>query len=303
MCIKCETFLDGLFEHGLLIDTGVDGLYGRGGTFERVVTGLEALISRYGDEDNAEIVRFPPGMNRALFEKSGYLKSFPQLAGTVHSFDGNERAHGALLAKLEGGEDWTADQRVTDIVLAPAACYPLYPAVAKRGPLPKPGLLFDLQAYCFRREPSKDPARMQMFRMREYVRIGTPEQVTAFRAVWLERGRDFVTQLALPFDVDVANDPFFGRAGRIMASSQRDQGLKFELLVPIESIEKPTACLSFNYHQDHFGLTWGINTQSGDVAHTACVGFGLERLTLALFKHHGFNVASWPSSVRSALWG
>jgi seryl-tRNA synthetase len=303
MCVKCETFLDGLFEHGLLIDTGVDGLYGRGGTFERVVAGLEALISRYGDEDNAEVVRFPPGMNRALFEKSGYLKSFPQLAGTVHSFDGNERAHGALLAKLEGGEDWTEDQRVTDIVLAPAACYPLYPAVAKRGALPKPGLLFDLQAYCFRREPSKDPARMQMFRMREYVRIGTPEQVTAFRAVWLERGRDFVTQLALPFDVDLANDPFFGRAGKIMASSQRDQGLKFELLVPIESIEKPTACLSFNYHQDHFGALWGINTVSGDVAHTACVGFGLERLTLALFKHHGFNVASWPSSVRAALWG
>jgi Domain of unknown function (DUF1839) len=113
--------------------------------------------------------------------------------------------------------------------------------VAKRGPLPKPGLLFDLQSYCFRREPSKDPARMQMFRMREYVRIGTPEQVTAFRAVWLERGREFVRELGLPFDVDLANDPFFGRAGKIMASSQRDQGLKFELLVPIESIEKPTA--------------------------------------------------------------
>jgi seryl-tRNA synthetase len=139
--------------------------------------------------------------------------------------------------------------------------------------------------------------------MREYVRIGTPEQVTAFRAVWLERGRDFVAQLALPFDVDLANDPFFGRAGRIMASSQRDQGLKFELLVPIESVEKPTACLSFNYHQDHFGSLWGIDTQSGDVAHTACVGFGLERLTLALFKHHGFDVASWPSGVRTALWG
>lgn len=303
MCVKCETFLDGLFDHGLLIATGVDGLYGRGGTFERVVTGLESLISRYGDEDNAEVVRFPPGMNRALFEKSGYLKSFPQLAGTVHSFDGSDAAHGTLLAKLEGGEDWTADQRATDIVLAPAACYPLYPAVAKRGPLPKSGLLFDLQSYCFRREPSKDPARMQMFRMREYVRIGTPEQVTAFREVWLERGRDFVRDLALPFDVDLANDPFFGRAGRIMASSQRDQGLKFELLIPIESVEKPTACLSFNYHQDHFGTTWRINTQSGDVAHTACVGFGLERLTLALFKHHGFDVASWPASVRSALWG
>jgi seryl-tRNA synthetase len=170
--------------------------------------------------------------------------------------------------------------------------------VAKRGPLPKPGLLFDLQSYCFRREPSKDPARMQMFCMREYVRIGTPEQVTAFRAVWLERGREFVRELGLPFDVDLANDPFFGRAGKIMASSQRDQGLKFELLVPIESIEKPTACLSFNYHQDHFGALCGINTQSGDVAQTACVGFGLERLTLALFEHHGFQRTPRPLGLR-----
>ena len=84
----------------------------------------------------------------------------------------------ALLACVEAGEDWTADQGCTDIVLTPAACYPLYPVAAARGPLPAEGRLFDLQSYCFRHEPSVDPARMQMFRMREYVRIGTPEQVT-----------------------------------------------------------------------------------------------------------------------------
>ena len=42
----------------------------------------------------------------------------------------------------------------------------------------------------------------------------------------------------------------------MLANNQRDQGLKFELLVPVNSAEKPTACLSFNYHQDHFGSTW-----------------------------------------------
>ena len=57
----------------------------------------------------------------------------------------------------------------------------------------------------------------------------------------------------MPLHIDVANDPFFGRAGRMMVAGQREQGLKFELLIPITSVEKPTACLSFNYHQDHFG--------------------------------------------------
>lgn len=303
MCVKCDTLLDRLIAEEILIETGVDGLYGRSGKFEDVLLRFDALISRFGDDQKADVIRFPPGMNRALFEKSGYLKSFPDLAGTVHSFAGNDRDHASLLETLEGGGDWTAGQKATDIVLAPAACYPLYPTVARKGQLPPQGRIYDLNSYCFRREPSKDPARMQMFRMREYVRIGTPEQVVEFRQMWMERGKKLIETLQLPYTVDVANDPFFGRAGRMMKASQRDQGLKFELLVPIESVEKPTACLSFNYHQDHFGVTWGIRTAADETAHTACVGFGMERVTLALFKHHGLDTAQWPEGVRKALWG
>jgi seryl-tRNA synthetase len=302
MCQDCD-FRSGLFKHGLLIETGVDGLYGRGREFEDVVDRFDALITTFGGGDNPEIVRFPPGMNRALFEKSGYMKSFPNLAGTIHAFNGNDRDHAGLLDKLAAGEDWTLGQEATDVVLAPAACYPLYPTVAKRGPLPDNGRLYDLQSYCFRREPSKEMTRMQMFRMREYVRIGTPQQVTDFRQTWLDRGHELISKLGVPFEVDVANDPFFGRAGRMLANNQRDQKLKFELLIPVESIEKPTACLSFNYHQDHFGTLWGIKTSTGDVAHTACVGFGMERVALALFKHHGFETKDWPAPVRKALWG
>jgi seryl-tRNA synthetase len=303
MCLRCENFRTGLFAEGLLIETGVDGLYGRSGVFEDVVNRFDALITRFGADLNAEVIRFPPGMNRALFEKSGYLKSFPQLAGTIHAFQGSDRDHATLLERLEKGEDWTAEQKITDVVLAPAACYPLYPTVAKRGILPREGHIFDLNSYCFRHEPSQDPARQQFFRMREFVRIGTSEQVTEFRALWLERGPELVKKLDLPNHLDIANDPFFGRAGRMLSASQRDQKLKFELLVPIESEEKPTACLSFNYHQDHFGALWDIRDEDGETAHTACVGFGMERVALALFKHHGFKPETWPDSVREALWG
>jgi seryl-tRNA synthetase len=110
-------------------------------------------------------------------------------------------------------------------------------------------------------------------------------------------------QVGLDVTIDVANDPFFGRAGKMMVNNQRDQNLKFELLIPITSAAKPTACMSFNYHQDSFGLKWGLNLEDGSVAHTACVGFGLERIALALFHTHGLDVKEWPASVRKVLWG
>ncbi|NTF89027.1 amino acid--[acyl-carrier-protein] ligase [Agrobacterium rhizogenes] len=297
------SFLDRLFESGLLIDTGVDGLYGRSGQFEDVIAAFERLIDRFGGADGAEAIRFPPGMNRAFFETSGYMKSFPQLAGTVHSFCGSELDHMSLLKCMEVGEDWTKEQQATDIVLTPAACYPLYPTVAKRGSLPEAGALFDLQSYCFRHEPSKDPARQQLFRMREYVCMGTDKHVTDFRQSWMDRGIEMMKAVGLDVVIDVANDPFFGRAGKMLANNQRDQNLKFELLIPITSSANPTACMSFNYHQDAFGAKWGLNFADGSVAHTACVGFGLERIALALFHHHGLDTKDWPEGVRKALWG
>ncbi|WP_411906139.1 amino acid--[acyl-carrier-protein] ligase [Rhizobium mayense] len=297
------SFLDRLFDSGLLIDTGVDGLYGRSGQFEDVISAFERLIDKFGGADGAEAIRFPPGMNRAFFETSGYMKSFPQLAGTVHSFCGNELDHMSLLKCMEVGDDWTKDQQATDIVLTPAACYPLYPTVAKRGAIPENGALYDLQSYCFRHEPSKDPARQQLFRMREYVCMGSEKHVTDFRQSWMDRGVEMMKAVGLDVTIDVANDPFFGRAGKMLANNQRDQNLKFELLIPITSTAKPTACMSFNYHQDAFGTKWGLNFADGRVVHTACVGFGLERIALALFHTHGLDVKEWPESVRKALWG
>ena len=107
--------------------------------------------------------------------------------------------------------------------------------------------------------------------------------------------------LALPHAVDVASDPFFGRIGQVKAISQLQQALKFEMLVPLHSVERPTACMSFNYHREHFGTTWGIVDAAGAAAHTGCVAFGMDRLAVALFWTHGLDTGGWPASVREAL--
>ena len=115
------------------------------------------------------------------------------------------------------------------------------------------------------------------------------------------RAQQIARDMGLTFRVDYASDPFFGRVGQMMAVSQKQQSLKFELLVPLRSEERPTACMSFNYHRDHFGITWGIADSSGQPAHTACVAFGMDRLAVAMFHIHGTDVAKWPTAVRELL--
>ena len=292
--------LAGLKE-ALFLETGVDGVYARTGLYESVVEALAALISRYRPKE-AEVLRFPPVMSRAQLERHGYLKSFPNLLGAVSCLCGDERhIRGVVTRYVEDGEPWTDALSPADLVLAPAACYPVYPLAAARGPVPAAGLTFDVAADCFRREPSTDIDRFQSFRMREYVRIGTPEQIQSFRQEWIERATGMADRLGLNYRVDLASDPFFGRGGQIVALAQIEQALKFELLVPVRSAEEPTACMSFNYHQDHFGLTWDLNTADGSPAHTGCVAFGMDRLAVAMFATHGTDVDAWPAGVREAL--
>jgi len=280
--------------------SGVDGVYGRTGAYESVVEALAALISRHRP-DGAEIFRFAPVMARASLEKQGYLNSFPNLIGAVSTLVGTDREISRSAAKYENGGDWTEDLKPSDLVLAPAACYPIYPIAAERGVVPEQGYIFDVAADCFRHEPSRHVDRFQSFRMREYVRIGTPEQIQAFREPWVERAKAIADALGLSYTVDVANDPFFGRVGALMANQQREDALKFELLVPVRSADSPTACMSFNYHKEHFGEVWGLHNAGGDVLHTGCVAFGMDRLAVALFVTHGAKIADWPLAVRQEL--
>jgi seryl-tRNA synthetase len=259
-------------------------------------------VTRAAAAESPEQISFPPLIPRRDLETVGYLKTFPHLAGSVFSFEGDEAAAARQSELAAEHGDWSDFQTMTDVVLTPAACYPVYPAIAARGPLAAGGVLVDAgAAYVFRHEPSPDPARMQMFHQRELVRIGEPDVVHAWRERWRERAVELLTGLGLDARLELANDPFFGRSGRMLAASQRSQELKFEVTAPIAGPDR-TAVASFNYHQDHFGEAFGIELADGTPAHSACLGFGLERITLALLVAHGLDPDAWPAEVGGALW-
>ena len=295
-------FLSELIAHGLILESGVPGVYGHGTVFEDVRGRLDERLSAEAAQRGAERLRFPPLLPRRQLESSGYLNSFPHLAGSIYSFDGDERQAALQSERAARHEDWSEFQQPTELTLMPAACYPVYPAIAARGPLAPGGVFIDAGgAWVFRHEPSHDPSRRQIFHQHELVRIGEPEAVLEWREEWAQRGLELLRSFGLDAELDIANDPFFGRRGRMLAANQQAERLKLELLVQIAGPE-PTACASFNHHRDHFGSTWGITLSEGSVAHTACLGFGHERIVLALLRTHGLDPQAWPAPVRGQLW-
>lgn len=294
-----EVLHDDLVTAGHIIPVGVPGIFGRGPQFEKVLRLFDDYVTRVAAPDQAQKMAFPPCLDRKVLERSEYLDSFPNLAGTIFSFTGNDAQHKELIANVHEGRPWTHLQTMTAVCLTPAACYPVYPSFT--GTIPAEGRLVDMQNWVFRHEPSPEPTRMQSFRVREFVRVGLPEMVVDWRDLWLQRGLDILLSLQLPAKAEIASDPFFGRGGRMLAANQREQQLKFEIVVPVISEQKPTAVCSFNYHQDHFGKLFEIHTQDGELAHTACLGFGLERIVMALFKTHGMNPDAWPDAVKQQL--
>jgi seryl-tRNA synthetase len=293
-------FRQALLRSGLLLDGGVPGLYLRSGAFEEIVTGVDRLVSAAGADLLAPVLHAPPVMTRAALERSGYLLSFPGLVGSIHVFDGDNSAHAALLRQLAAGEDWSGELTPADLVLCSAVCHPIYPHCA--GLLPPGGRQFEIFGTCFRHEPSVDPARMQVFRQHEFVYLGTPDGSRSHQSTWVERALSLLGSVGLDARAVVANDPFHGRVGTMLAMSQRSDALKYEVVVAMYPGTDPTALVSANCHLDHFAAAFGIESEVGLDAHTACVGFGTDRIALALLAAHGVDTDGWPASARSTLW-
>jgi seryl-tRNA synthetase len=292
-------FRDELLAAGLIFGSSSAGVYGRSGTFEAIALGVRDLVRRVAPA-GAEPRSFPPVMPRTIFEKTDYLASFPQLIGAIDTFVGDDKDHARLLRIHEDHGDWSTGLTPSEVVMVPAACHPLYPTLT--GAVPEGGSVFEVLGMCFRHEPSPDPMRMQSFRQFEYVYVGEPSPAEQHRDAWVQRGLEVLDRLGLQAEAVDANDPFFGRAGRVLAAGQVQERLKIELVVQMYGPDQtPSAVVSGNQHRDHFGEAFGIRTSDGDVAHSACIGFGLERITLAVLRHHGLDPAGWAPGLRTAV--
>lgn len=278
--------------------SGSLGIYGRGAQFEAVVDALgRQLVALEEPGERVDRMFFPPLEPKAAYLKTDYLASFPQLTGAVDTFTGGDKEHRALLKTSEAGEDWADELVPSGLMMVPATCHNVYPRYA--GQLDG-NRRVEARSWCFRHEPEVDPMRMVCFRIYEQVFIGDAEAAVEHRERWMANYVGLFGDLGLEVTTDVANDPFFGRAGRIMAAGQKSEALKFEVLTHVYD-DKPTAIASGNAHRTHFGENFGITLADGSTAHSSCAGMGMERATIALLVRHGMDVESWPRTVLDRL--
>ncbi len=299
MTTASDAFRHQLLREGVLFPLGVDGLYGRSGAYQRVADAINHRVAALGRALGATVIHLPPVESRRTLEETNYLRSFPDMVGSVDVFTGNDRDHADLVQRMEGNKDWWELMEGSDLVLCPSACHPVYPLCT--GTLPEAGRLFDIRATCFRNEPSGDPARMRSFEQHELVYVGRADQAVAYRDQWMADGLTWLGDLGLDVKAETANDPFFGRLGRMLGADQLDAGLKVEGVASLYA-GTTTALLSANCHRDHFGEAFAIETAAGEVAHSACIGFGVDRIVLALLHAHGLDRATWPTAALSGLW-
>jgi seryl-tRNA synthetase len=273
------------------------GVFGWSAGYERLAQGLHNAITDVSPTPETAVT-YPPVIPRSTIVRAEYLAAFPQLVGSVSTWRGTAATMGQLLTAADAGPDWGPEMTPSDVVLAPAVCYHLYPQHADTR-LHQP-VVADVRGFCFRAEDTAELGRLRSFRMRELVGIGTPDWAAAQHTTWLALVAELLTSLGLTPSVDPASDPFFGPGRRLLAAAQRDNGYKLEFRVPLEPGGPLTAIASVNQHTDHLGTRFSITTDGG-TAHSLCAAFGIDRIVLALIHAHGEDTAAWPPTVRHTL--
>jgi seryl-tRNA synthetase len=245
------------------------GLTSRNGLMQEAFDVLRRNISASFPDVDDEITLMPPVIPLEVVEKTDYGKLFPGLFGIVH----------------------TRTRPDPQFALTASVCHHVYPEW--RSEVKEIPDIRVVEADCFRFEESTERGRLRSFRMLEYVFLGAPADCLHWRDQTLANSSALFDRLSLRTELVTASDPFFGRGGRLLANSQKDEKLKWEFTAHVAQ-DSTIAVGSSNLHKEHLTKAFGIQASDGGLLHSACIGFGLDRLYLAMCHAHGADPAHWP---------
>ncbi|MET7709000.1 hypothetical protein [Micromonospora sp. NPDC005413] len=295
-----EDTFERLVNQGVVLEAG-EGQYALGPPFVAAMSHIDARLSEVAlSRFSALEYRYPTLISTDAIRRTGYPTSFPQFLMSVSRLHADSSSYRKFLTELDVGGDLAGaiqeHSRHSGYVLPPTMCFHVYHQL--RGSRLRPGAtaVYTARGKSFRHESRyrRGLERLWDFTIRETVFVGPRDWVVAQRRAFLNATLEVVEKLGLGGHVEVANDPFFGDAGTAdRATSQRLLHLKYELHLPVAG-GRTVAAGSFNLHGTTFSEAFGIELADGQQAHTACVGFGLERFTYAFVCRYGTDPTAWP---------
>ena len=262
----------------------------------RLLATLDRSVWEIAESFGARLRQYPSTIPYEVMERSNYLWEFPQDIFLVY-----ECPHdAAALQTAKTRRSFSDIVRPTAAMMAPAICYHCY--AEYRGQRLSNPMVLTAGGKCFRHE---SPARLGVWRlsefhMREIVFMGPPGFVHDTRQALIEAVWNWFSELGLVGKVETASDPFYFAGDYVKQHHQLREGAKYELSAALSN-DRFVAVASFNDLGRDLCEPFDITDPSGNIAHSGCVGVGMERMARALFAYHGPVVAKWPNAVREAL--
>lgn len=290
---------EALIAAGELIPYG-PGRLGLGPRTTALMEEIDRLVVDLAEEPKPAAYHFPALVGSDVLLKAEYHRSFPHLLTLASHVREEMEALRDFRNRPQGKE--LGDVR--DLLappacgLSPTVCYHAYDMWART--LHDSPEVLTARGKCFRYESTSlvGLERLWDFTMREVVFLGTPETIVARRDGILQQWVQLLDALDLSYEISSATDPFFVDEFAMQAIYQQAFESKFEILADLPYAGKKLAIGSINFHRDHFTKSFGIRSSNTAILHTACVGWGLERITLAFLAQHGLNRADWPPRFR-----
>ena len=262
------------------------GLIGIRGRARALLERIAFSLAELANEETTDEWSVPSGISFATLERAQYFASFPQWLTAASHLSDDPSVLETIAGSDSPGSSARAAMQEPDAALSPAVCYHTYERLAGQSVLSP--TLMTAEGVCWRHEGDRlaPLERGWAFRMREIVCLGTPVAVEEFRQRWIARATAFAESLGLNVETVQATDPFFAPTARGKAVLQSIKALKHELIVRFPD-GRALAIASFNNHERFFGDSFGISLESGEVAASGCVAFGIERWLLAVLAVNG----------------
>lgn len=274
------------------------GQYALCGPAARLRTWLDERLRRLALDFGAEPWHLPSieGTGDVLAE-TGYLASHAQHVTFGYRLPCHfERlrsfADGARARRLEYPDD-PRDLEPTGFILEPFVCHNVYRAL--RGATIRGERAITAAGTCYRHEGFRFAplVRQWEFSMREVVLVGDAAHLGRQRERLITATQELARELDLDARLEVATDPFFVNEAASARTYQAMRSTKLELTLALGD-DRAIAGASFNLHGTHFTAPMRIVGGDGELAETACVGWGLERWMAAIVARWGAEPRAWP---------
>ena len=251
-----------------------DGQYIYSSDFQQIMLMFDEIILSWAREDNAQEYLYPDLYKITDLDRCKYIEQF--------------RNH-CLFVTADEMSNIEARVKSKQYINNPAVCMHCYIQFKDSIVDSENFVTITAKGKCKRNESNGFTTleRLLDFTMREVVFIGTREFVLKKRQEYIERSILLMKKLNLCGNISLSNDPFYTKEGNVKAEFQRKFKLKYELNLINYDNNHSIAVGSFNYHNSNFSKAYNIRLSNGQLASTACVAFGLERLAYAYISQRG----------------